>query len=78
MSIIKSTLNAADFGMVEVTKEVFFQFVGPRDIVCSAQGGGTNPHGTYCNFETRNRLLVGKVFGSPPNSIFMLKPAYVS
>jgi hypothetical protein len=67
-------LNAADFGMVQVTKTDFFAYVGPRDIVVSAQGSSGTKHGLYCNFETRHRQLVGRVFGAYPTSIFMLKP----
>lgn len=48
--------------LVEVSKEVFFAWVGPRDIVSSAhsQPPGSTHRAPYSLFKTRSGDLVGR------------------
>lgn len=61
--------------MVEVTKEQFFAYIGPRNIMPSAYGRSKDELGMYSIFKTTHGETVGKIFGGDhiSDSIFLLR-----
>lgn len=49
----------------EVSKEAFFQSVGPRDVHPSVEGSSKGEHGIYSVFKTRAGVEVGRIYSKP-------------
>lgn len=58
--------------MREVTEDEFFDFIGPRDIVTSAQGSSRGEHGIWILFKTRSGVEVGRIYDKPQKQ-YLLK-----
>ncbi len=48
-----------------VTKDQFYNYVGPRDIVVSAHTSADKTIGIYSDFKTRGGQLVGRIYDKP-------------
>lgn len=66
---------AASPSMTEVSKERFFAYIGPRNIMPSAYGSSKDELGMYSIFKTVQGDAVGKIFGGDhlSDSIFLLR-----
>jgi hypothetical protein len=66
---------AASPSMIEVTKEQFFDCIGPRNVSPSAYGSSKDELGIYSIFKTVHGDAVGKIFGGDhiSDSVFLLR-----
>jgi hypothetical protein len=61
--------------MTEVSREQFFAYVGPRNVMPSVYGSSKDELGMYSIFKTVHGDAVGKIFGGDhiSDSIFLLR-----
>jgi hypothetical protein len=61
--------------MTEVSREQFFAYIGPRNIMPSIYGSSKDELGMYSIFKTVHGDAVGKIFGGNhiSDSIFLLR-----
>ena len=58
--------------LIEVSKDQFFAYVNPRDIITSAEGRSNDERGIFSIFTTRQREEVGRIYNKP-TKVYMLQ-----
>jgi hypothetical protein len=51
-------------GMVIVSREEFYAYVGPRNIITSAEGSSKGTYGIWSSFKTTDQREVGRIYTS--------------